>query len=187
MLSDTPVRCRLVREDALTESENEAIRRLLVAAFARHGDIFSVASYRGAQPEYRLWLETPDGVMVAHLDFERRVIGVGDRDVMVIGVGEVATHPEWQGRGVGRRLMTAFEAILRTQMPVPFGFLNCREEVVGFYISVGWHRVRQSTREIDPDTKEWGEYSGPAMVLPALEPIEAWPQEGLIDLRGLPW
>jgi nodulation protein A len=186
-MPDVELFARLVPEHDVMDADNEAIKRLLVAAFPRHVAIFSAASYWGARPEFRLWLETPDRTMVAHLDIERRAILVGHHDVTVAGVGEVATHPDWQGKGIGRRLMAELHAILRAQLPVPFGFLNCREAVVGFYASIGWHRVTQSMREIDPHTGQWTEHTGPAMILPVLEPIEAWPHEGLIDLRGLPW
>lgn len=183
----TELRHRLVREDALTGANHDAIKRLLVAAFPQTAAVFSVASYWGAQPEYRLWLEDDDGTMVAHLDFERRVIDVGGREVLVAGVGEVATHPDWQRKGLGRRLMAAFRTVLCTELPVPFGFLNCSEAVAGFYTSVGWHRMPQSTRERDRVTGTWTEHTLPSMVLPAMAPIEAWPREGSIDLRGVPW
>ncbi|MGI8855483.1 MAG: GNAT family N-acetyltransferase [Thermomicrobiales bacterium] len=178
---------RLVKEDALADADHDAIKRLLIAAFPQTAEIFAVASYWGARPEYRLWLEGDDGEMVAHLDFERRVIRVGGREIVVAGVGEVATHPDWQQKGLGRRLMREFHTILCTEIPVPFGFLNCLEAVAGFYTSVGWRRMPQSTRERDRITGAWAEHTLPAMVLPAVAPIDAWPCEGLIDLCGAPW
>lgn len=181
------LRRRLAGENALTDADHAAIRRLLVAAFPQTAAVFSVASYWGARPEYRLWLEDDDGTIVAHLDFERRVIEVGGRAVLVAGVGEVATHPDWQRKGLGRCLMGAFRTVLCTELPVPFAFLNCLEAVAGFYTNVGWRRMPQSTRERDRVTGMWTEHTLPAMVLPAMAPIEAWPREGLIDLRGAPW
>ncbi len=184
-------RLRLVPEDTLTDIEHDTIKRLLVAAFPQYADIFSAASYWGARPEYRLWMETADGEMLAHLDFGRRMITVGDCEITVAGVSEVATHPDWQGRGVGRQLMAHLRMFLQMDFHVPFGFLNCREAVVGFYTSAGWHRVPQSTRFLDPDTNQWTKITSPAMILPAFasESLDqyAWPSEGLIDLRGLPW
>lgn len=183
----TAPRHRLVREDALTDADHSAIKRLLITAFPHNAEIFAASSYWGARPEYRLWLEDDDGTMVAHLDFERRVIRVGGREVLVAGVGEVATYPEWQRKGLGRRLMLELRAILSTEIPVPFAFLNCLEAVAGFYTRVGWHRMSQTTRERDRVTGMWTEHTVPSMVLPATAPIEAWPKQGLIDLCGLPW
>lgn len=137
--------------------------------------------------DHRLWLEETDGTLVAHLDFERRVIGVGNREVLVAGVGEVATHPAQQGRGLGRRLMAELRRVLSTETPADFGYLGCREEVIGFYERVGWHRIHQKTRELDPGSRQWTVSRGPTLILPATASLLAWPSEGTIDLRGMWW
>lgn len=177
----------LVAENTLAASDDQRIRDLLCLSFARHIDIFSQASYYYSLPEYRLWLENDTGDMVAHLDFERRVIGVGDVDVSIVGVGEVATHPDWQGQGIGRQLMQAFRAVLVDDLQVDFGYLQCREVVVSFYERVGWHRIHQQIREIDIKTGEPIIGNGPAMIFPVACTLDEWPQSGLVDLRGLAW
>jgi len=187
LVESSALRCRLVAERALTEAQNEAIRQLLVAAFPQSAHRFSDASYYFARPDHRLWLETPGGAIVAHLDFEQRPIGVGAAELMVAGVGEVATRPDYQGRGLGRRLMAELRTVLREACPVDFGFLGCRETVVDFYTSVGWRRIVQTVREQDIESGAWIEHNGPTLILPAQRTFEEWPREGLIDLRGLPW
>ncbi len=182
----TELRARLVAETDLTDADEGRIRALLVAAFPQYVEIFTAVSWYAARPDHRLWLEDAEGRMAAHLDFEQRVIGGGDTDVFVAGVGEVATHPDWQGRGVGRLLMAELQRVLRDELPVSFGYLNCREAVAGFYESVGWHRVKQPVRSLDPATHEWRVETDPTMVLPARETVECFPQ-GLIDLRGMWW
>jgi len=149
------LRLRFVAESELSTDDHAAISALLVAAFPEHADAFRNASWYGGRPDHRLWLEDSDGTLMAHLDFECRLIGVGDREVLVAGVGEVATHPQQQGRGLGRRLMAELRRVLTAETPVGFGYLGCREEVVGFYERVGWHRIYQKTREIDPGSREW--------------------------------
>lgn len=181
------LRLRFVAEVDLSADDHAAISALLVASFPEYADIFRVASWYGGRPDHRLWLEEPDGELVAHLDFGRRVIGVGDRDVLVAGVGEVATRPDRRGRDLGRRLMAELRRVLKAETPVGFGYLGCREEVAGFYERVGWHRIDQRTREIDPSSKQWTISEGPAFILPATEPLDAWPREGTIDLRGMWW
>lgn len=114
----------LVAEADLSPADDQRIRDLLVLAFARYTDIFSTVSYYYSVPEYRVWLEDESGMMVAHLDFERRIIGVGDVDVSIVGVGEVATHPDYQGQGIGRQLMQALRAVLVDDLAVDFGFCN---------------------------------------------------------------
>ena len=178
---------RFAAEEELSADDHAGISALLVAAFPEHADAFSTASWYGARPDHRLWLEDSDGAPVAHLDFERRIIGVGDREVLVAGVGEVATHPDRQGRGLGRLLMAELRRALTAETPVDFGYLGCREEVIGFYERVGWYRIHQKTREIDPRSGEWTVSEGPTLILPATAPLSAWPREGTIDLRGMWW
>lgn len=178
---------RLVTEEDLTEDDHRSIRGLLVAAFPRTAEVFASVSYLGARPEYRLWLESHDGEMLAHLDFERRVIDAGGVEVRVAGVGEVSVWPGAQGRGVGRLLMAELERVLRTEAPAAFGLLFCLEPLVGFYARAGWYRVDQPLRVIDPKTGEATEPTWPTMILPALESLERWPHEGPVDLRGMPW
>lgn len=177
---------RLVAEHDLSVTDQQQIQRLLVAAFPEY-DTFMTASYWGAQPEYRLWLARADGRLLAHLGFGRRLIEVGDVELLIAGVGEVATDPAWQGRGLGRRLMQALPAILRDQVPVAFGFVQCRAAVVPFYVRSGWQRIEQTTTFVDPDTAAWTTYAGPTLVLPAQATLAAWPRTGQIDLRGMPW
>ena len=181
------LRLRFVAEADLSADDHAAISALLVAAFPEHAEIFRAASWYGARPDHRLWLEGPDGAPVAHLDFERRLVGIDDREVLVAGVGEVATHPDRQGRGLGRRLMAELRRVLTTKTPTDFGYLGCREEVVGFYERVGWHRINQKTREIDPKSGEWTVSEEPTLILPATAPLSAWPREGAINLRGMWW
>jgi len=183
---DAP-RLRFVAEQDLTPADHAAISALLISAFPQYWDIFGAASWYGGRPDHRLWLEEPDGAAVAHLDFERRVIGVGNQEVLVAGVGEVATHPAWQGQGLGRRLMGELGRVLTTDTPVSFGYLGCREAVVGFYERVGWHRVRQTIRDIDPATGQWTMSEAPTLIRPAMAPLAAWPREGVVDLRGMWW
>jgi aminoglycoside 2'-N-acetyltransferase I len=176
-----------MREDAIAPMQQEAIRQLLIRAFASTAHRFATATYWGAQPEFRLWMETPAGEIVAHLDCERRMVGVGDRDILIAGVGEVAVHPEWQRHGLGRRLLDEYRTILQTQTPVDFGYLNCLEEVAGFYTAVGWHRTDQPSVRLHPDTAEPTTWTGATMILPVREPLDRWPPDETVDLRGMSW
>lgn len=72
------LRLRFISESRLSTDDHAAISALLRAAFPEHADIFHGASWYGGRPDPRLWLEDSDGALVAHLDFERRLIGVGD-------------------------------------------------------------------------------------------------------------
>lgn len=181
------LRPRFAAEADLTPDDHAAISDLLVAAFPSHAGIFRAASWHGARPDHRLWLGDSDGAIVAHLNFERRLIEVGDRKILVAGVGGVATHPEWQGRGLGRRLMAELRRVISMEKPADFGYLGCREEVVGFYERVGWHRIHRKVREVDPKSGKWTLSEDPTLIMPATKPLPDWPGEGEINLRGMWW
>ncbi|MBA2693625.1 MAG: GNAT family N-acetyltransferase [Rubrobacter sp.] len=187
MASADDLRFRFVAEGDLTPGDHAAISDLLVVAFPKHADVFRAASCYPAPPDHRLWMEDPSGAIVAHLGFERRLIGVGERDILVAGVGGVATHPGRRGKGLGRRLMAELRRVLTTETSAAFGYLGCREEVVGFYERVGWHRVYRKVREMDLGSMEWTLSEGPTLIMPATKPLSAWPREGTIDLRGMWW
>lgn len=178
---------RLVKEYHVSPAEDDAIKALLVATFPQHTELFSRTSFWGTTPDYRLWLEDDAGRLVAHLSLARRTIDVDAVQVVIAGIGGVATHPDRQGTGIGRRLMDELRAVLTTTVPVAFGYLGCYPAVVGFYESVGWHRVRQPARYFQPKDKEWIVDDGPKLILPAREPLSVWPSTGLIDLKGMPW
>ena len=83
---------------------------------------------------------------MAQLGFGRRVIGVGGQDIQIAGVGAVCVDPDWQGQGVGKRLLRELHHVLTHQVPADFGFLQYREAVTGFYERGGF--VRASARQI---------------------------------------
>lgn len=178
---------QLVAEQDLTERHHQRICNLLVKAFPQYMELFSQVSYYFSVPEYRLWMEDEQGMMVTHLDFERRMISVNGVDVHIAGVGEVATHPDYQNQGLGRLLMAQLKTILTEQLPVDYGILQCREEVTGFYQKVGWHRIEQAIHQQDIQTGDIQVNPGPIMILPIHKSTKYWIRDGIVDLRGLPW
>ncbi|WP_348787665.1 GNAT family N-acetyltransferase [Leifsonia sp. NPDC080035] len=126
--------------------------------------------------------------VVGHAGFQRRVIAVGDAEVVVGGTGGVLIAPEQRGTGLGRRLMRATLAAMRDALPVDFGYLGCREEVAGFYESVGWTRVRVAERSVSArDGRPVHQEAGPPILIaPASRAVVEWPT-GPVDLRGRPW
>jgi nodulation protein A len=176
----------LVAGKDLTRDREGRIQDLLITAFPHYEEIWSRQFFRGGPAEYRLWLEQ-DQTMIAHLGFARRIIRVGEQEVLIAGVGAVATHPDFQGQGVGRQLFAELKKILLTQLPVDFAFLECREAVIGFYEKAGFTLHRQTVYCFHPDQKKWIFDEGAKMVMPIHETLEAWDANGLIDLRGMPW
>ncbi len=94
----------LLKENQLNSTDHHRIQNLLVASYSQYADIFTYHSYWGARPDYRLLLKI-NREIIAHLDFELRNIKVGSFQILIAGVGEVATHPQFQNKGFGHLLM----------------------------------------------------------------------------------
>jgi aminoglycoside 2'-N-acetyltransferase I len=128
------------------------------------------------------------GSAVGHVGFQKRSIKVGDRDVPVAGTGGVLIAPQVRGTGLGRMLMGRAQQAMRESTDVDFGYLGCREEVVGFYETTGWVRVLARERflsRIDGTPHDEPE-GAPIMICAARRGVDEWPA-GAIDLRGAPW
>ncbi|MER5934187.1 GNAT family N-acetyltransferase [Streptomyces sp. NPDC002054] len=173
-------------ENDIPLERHEALAGMLARAYPRHAELFSGGrSWSGARPEARI-VGSVGGRPVAHLGLLRRFLRVSGTDAsLLIGdVGLVAVDPEFQGQGVGSRLLDR-TARAMTDLSLPFGFLTCHPEVVPFYRSGGWQRVdRQVTRMID-NSQQPEVYDGPAMVLPVHAQMTHWPHGHVVDRNGL--
>jgi GNAT superfamily N-acetyltransferase len=122
------------------------------------------------------------GQLVTQLCMPRREIMVGREKIWVAGLGGMATHPEYQHRGLGSTLLAATESFMRDTIQVPFGLLICAEDVRPFYEQACWQVVadflyfRQNQQRRGLNTC--------VMTLQLTD--RPWPA-GDIDLCGLPW
>lgn len=176
-------------ETELTDADHDALSELLCAAFARNAEEFLGRSWPKsyARKEARIWLADDAGRPVAHLAVGRRLVGLAGRDVLIAGVGDVAVAPDLHGHGLGAALMRELDSRLRTAYAADFGFVQCGEEVAGFYRGTGWTQVANLVRYIDvANHRRTVEGGWPTLVRPGRRAVTEWP-DGLVDLRGLPW
>jgi GNAT superfamily N-acetyltransferase len=185
-------------ETGLTPADHEALAGLLRATFGgAYPGVFDTRSWARARKEARLWLADGDGRPLAHLAAERRLVAVGDAEVLVAGVGEVAVDPERHGRGLGRALLAEFDRRLSAELAADFGFLQTERGAAGFYRSCGWTTVPNRVRAVDyhdevsvvggPVSPDQNPDEGEsALVRPARLGLDQWP-DGLVDLRGVSW
>jgi GNAT superfamily N-acetyltransferase len=175
----------VVPEAELTLGDRAALRAFLVAAYAPdHADVFSRHDFWGGPPTARVIARDRGGALLAHLGFSVRTIGVGGAEVRVAGVGAVATHPGWRGRGLGRLIFDRLAAHLSAAGAAEFVFLECRDAVVPFYAACGFgHDVRTVTA-VDPHSGAIGVSMSNVMVRPLGR--AAFPP-GDLDLRGERW
>jgi nodulation protein A len=175
------------REGELDPDEHGRIASMLRAAFPAYVRSFpGRRSWSGARPELRVVAHDRAGV-AAHAGVLRRFIQVTDGDraseQLVAVVGLVAVRPDLQGSGVGKQLGFRVTDSLR-DLAVPFGLLGCRDEVAGYYRSVGWHALPPTRSVYCPldihDPSRVVEDSEGWMVLPVAEALTRWPAGDLL-------
>jgi nodulation protein A len=171
-------------EADLTETDHVALAALFARYYPEDAATFSGArSWFSARPEGRVIGYSGDRP-VAHVGFVRRMLRLESGGWQLVGdVGLVGVDPELQGSGLGGRLLAETAATLR-RLELPFGFLTCAPELVGFYTRGGWQQaVGQATRMIDVHLRQ-ETFTGPAMVLPVMAPFAEWPAEPTIIRDG---
>lgn len=120
--------------------------------------------------------------LVSQLGMLKREILVGKSVIPVVGVGGVATHPQWQKRGLASQLLKASESFMRDRFKLPFGLLVCAGETQPLYAGCGWQPVAQSLKFIQEGQRR----TINTVVMVLLLSTQPWPP-GEIDLCGLPW
>ena len=119
---------------------------------------------------------------MSHVEIINRMATVGGVSLRLGGIGGVATHPEWRGRGLATLALRLAEVWLRELLLADFGLLICSQARRPFYERLGW-RVVDGPLVFDQPTGKVT-FGDVTMVLPCLR--SEWPT-GTIDLRGLPW
>ncbi|MCP3426958.1 GNAT family N-acetyltransferase [Rothia sp. AR01] len=129
-----------------------------------------------------------DADLLGHAGFQQRTIAVGHRTVHVAGTGGVLITEAARGTGIGRILLLHTHRAMRETPRVEFGYLGCREGVVPFYESEGWHRIAAAERSLSRATgrQVYVPAGAPIMILPVTRGVAEWPR-GVVDLRGTPW
>ncbi|MCU1445448.1 GNAT family N-acetyltransferase [Cryobacterium sp.] len=172
-------------EADLSEHDHAALAALFARYYPRDAATFTGAhSWFGARPEARV-IGYHSGRPVAHLGFIRRMLRLETGESQLVAdVGLVGVDPDYQGNGLGGRLLAEAAAALRS-LALPFGFLTCAPDLVAFYAGGGWRPATgQVTRMIDTDLQP-ETYTGPALVLPVTASFADWPVGQSIIRDGL--
>ncbi|PQZ57391.1 MULTISPECIES: GNAT family N-acetyltransferase [unclassified Microbacterium] len=176
-----------VPHESLTRNDLARLRALFDAEYFSEFGVWDPDQPYGYAPhDFHLIARLGDDV-VGHVGWARRTIGVGAAEVVVAGVGGVLISPRARGRRAGARLMAHAAASMADSGDIEFGYLGCREEVVAFYESCGWHRVSAAEHSMDRAGQPTTQPPGlPILTLALDSPPRRWP-EGTIDLRGRAW
>lgn len=139
----TDLSIQRIEEARLTAEEEAEISVLLNSAFDTD---FGVYSYYHQRHHVRLTARD-GGQLVGHMALGLRCVRLGNEIVDIAALGEVATHPDWQGRGVASRLMTATLAEAEA-MPAEFVVLFGDEKL---YFGTGFEPKTNQMTWLDLD------------------------------------
>jgi nodulation protein A len=158
----------LVQETDVSSDTHEALAEMLARAYPANAGIFGGRrSWTWARPEARM-VGMADAHPVAHLAMLRQFVQrseSGER-LLVGEVGLVAVDPDFQGRGIGRKLL-ARTATEMAGLGLSFGYLTCSPAVVPFYEGAGWYQLPSSPTLVG-DTH--------TMILPLHASFSTWPR-----------
>ena len=96
-----------------------------------------LADYRVAVREHEVWVLEADHAVVGVLELAVR----GDH----LWIENVAIHPDWQGRGLGRRLLDHAEAVARGHRLPEIGLLTNERYVrnIAIYLGRGYRETHR--------------------------------------------
>lgn len=134
-------------EIALTVADDASIGRLLDAAFGEIGEFgFNGRSYYKQRHHMRVLARHGDQV-IGHIALTYRVVTLGKDTFPIIGLAEVATHPDHGGKGIASALLQeAIKAAMTTQ--AEFILLFGRHPI---YTRRGFQSVQNELRYVGID------------------------------------
>jgi aminoglycoside 2'-N-acetyltransferase I len=130
---------------ALTKEVRELARGLLEVVF--HGE-FDEDDWEHSLGGMHViaWYE---GLMVGHAALVQRRLFYRQYPMRAGYVEGVGVHPDWQGRGIGGRLMDVIEQMIAGAYDI--GALGASDDAVPFYEHRGWVRWQGPTSVMSPD------------------------------------
>jgi GNAT superfamily N-acetyltransferase len=169
---------------ALSAGERDALKALTAAVYPP--EVLATRPGRSlhwAPSAWSVLVWTVEGQLIAHVGIVTREGTLDGVPVQIGGIGSVKTHPQAQGRGYASAALRRAATALKDDHHVGFSLLVCQEHLLSFYGRLGWLPFPGRLVVEQPGGSIVLTINRP-MVLPGLRPA---PQEGVIDLRGLPW
>ena len=137
---------------------------------------------RWAHADLRVMIETPSDGLACHVGVYFRNVTWNGRKLHIGGVGAVSTRADCRRRGYASIALDAAIQTMRDREDVQFALLFCESHNFAFYQSRGWHPFAGEVYAEQPE----GKIRFEAMA-PFVHDIKRAPQQGVIDLCGLPW
>jgi predicted acetyltransferase len=173
------IRIEIVTEADLDQAAAEVINYWAVKAFEDHEGGYENCQW--APADWRI-LVFADDQLVSFLKVTEREVCAGSQRLMVAGLGDVVTLPEWRGRGLAGLALRRLNEALGERDDIEFGMLMCLPELVPYYGRFGW----QAVAERIVYTQAWGKETSAEVTMVLSPHGKTWP-DGPIDVNGLPW
>ncbi len=166
-----------IPEWALGLADDREIAGLLARCFDTD---FGVRSY--FQTRQPLHLVHRGGPIVAHMALQFRAMRLGDRLIIIAGLADVATAPEWRGQGLAGQMLQAAIVEARTSM-ADFLLLFGTEH---FYAATGLRTVHNPMIWVERRgavTKDICREPAESLMVPPLRDVE-WDETATLELLG---
>jgi predicted acetyltransferase len=166
-----------------TEDESQALQQMKAAVYPDHTpEIEANRAREWEHPEWGVFVTDESGELVSYTGVVDRIARFDGADVLVGGIGGVATHPAHRGKGYAPLGMgRALDFLLGRG--AAFGLLVCRDELVDYYRDLGWRLFEGKV--LNTQFGELEVFTFNSVMVGDLN--SSAPTTGTIDLRGPAW
>jgi aminoglycoside 2'-N-acetyltransferase I len=161
----------------LTPTEQKPLHDLMERVFG--DDPFSHMSY--AKTDWNVLVFLGD-VLASNVDIVERTVTVGGLPLRLGGIGGVATLPEYRGRGLASRAMSAAVKSMKDELGFEYGLLITGSRRQTFYEGMGWQVISEPVYFDQPS----GKIKNEGITMSLAMAGKSWPP-GVVDFCGLPW
>lgn len=124
--------------------------------------------------------------IVGYAGSQKRLISVGNENVVIAGIGGVLVDKNYRGVGIASKIMEVLINYNKTSLGADFSYLGCRDEVLPFYLSCGFQQLKRLETRINSEGQLVTEVCSNILVADGLKKVDEFPQ-GEIKLNGRAW
>jgi RimJ/RimL family protein N-acetyltransferase len=162
---------------SLSPAEQKPLDDLLERAFG--DDPFNHMAY--AKMEWNVLVYVGD-ILASNVEIVERTVTAGGIPLRLGGIGGVATLPEFRGRGLATRAMTAAQEFIKGKLGLEYGLLITGLRRRTFYETLGWQLISEPAYFDQPS----GIVRNEGITMSLCLAGKPWPT-GEVDFCGLPF
>lgn len=179
---DRTVIVDVLKRDQFTPEQEAALLTLSRAVYPP-SEPNDAAAISWAPTVWRVLVWDEAGRLVSHVGVLVRDATYNGQPVRLGGIGGVQTHPDARGKGYASAALSRAAQVLRDTLEVDFSQLVCRPALLSYYARLGWQPFGGDVYVDQPTGRQIFTFNR-TMLLSGRIPA---PQDGVLDLCGLPW